>query len=218
MARDDKKRQKQLQRKAAKRKQVRRTLAQSKAMSGRPALSKARLWPLHEIIITENWREPMTLIQILIARKGPQDQYAIGNILVDSACLGVKNAYGRVTDSVEYYETRKRMMGNQNLVPADANLIAKIVRDSVAYARDLGFRPNRDLPQALMVLGKADPDACDIEIPLGGEDGKPYYFAGPYDDYKRIVNKLTKAVGPDGFDAVVPLGPPDMFEDDEEDW
>jgi hypothetical protein len=31
------------------------------------------------------------------------------------------------------------------------------------------------------------------------------------------VNKLTQALGPDGFRYVVPVGPPDMFDFDDDD-
>ena len=66
----------------------------------------------------------------------------------------------------------------------------------------------------MIVLGDADPEACDIPIPLGGKDDKPFFVAGPYDNVPRIMAQLEKAVGPGGFNYLVPLGDPrDFFED-----
>jgi hypothetical protein len=43
-------------------------------------------------------------------------------------------------------------------------------------------------------------------VPLG-KDGKPYFVAGPYDDARKIMAKLEKAVGRDGFHFIMPLDP-----------
>lgn len=102
------------------------------------------------------------------------------------------------------------------MVPADLNLVAKIIREGIAYARELGFSPDPDYRDAMAVLGDADPDACPDEIPLGGKDGRPFFFAGPYDDVEAIMAQLTRVCGPDGFGFVVPIGPDtEVFLDDE---
>ena len=198
--------QKHKQQKSAARRQANRRAARL-ATTRMPSLSVASQWPLHAIFITKAWQETRQLTQILIARKGPSPLYAIGAILVDLGCLGVKNAFGRVTDDADYETLLHHMRKTQEIVETDPNLVAKIVREAVAYAGGLGFRPNRDLPQAMTVLGPADPDACPIEIPLGGPDGKPFYFAGPYDNARQVLEKLTRAVGEGNFDYVLPIDP-----------
>ncbi len=205
MAKDQKRRQKALQRKAAKRKARKKELAQVSRRLMAPSLRHASGWPLHQVLINEDWRDPHTLVTIVVSRRSPSGHIAIGYFLVDTGCLGVKNAFGRVMDQAEYEAIVEDMQESQTLIPCDLNLAAKIIREAVEYARALGFRPNRDYPDALRVLGDADPDACTEEIPLGGEDGKPSYFAGPYDDVDRILKRLTKAVGPDGFHFFAPL-------------
>ena len=57
----------------------------------------------------------------------------------------------------------------------------------------------------MLVLGDADPDACDEVIPLGKE-GKPFFIAGPYDNVERIMSKLMRKLGPDGFTYIYPIG------------
>jgi len=214
MARNVKKRLKKLQQKAAKRKQKRREISQRRASFRAPSLSQAKTWPFFEILITENWQEPGTLVQIIFARRDSTGQYAVGGFLVDLACLGVKTGFGNISDRGTYLKIRNEMAQKQTLLPTDAGLVAKIVREGVAYAKSLGFKPDPDYRDAMTILGDVDPDACDTPVPLGGEDGKPYFIAGPYDNVDLIMKKLTWAVGPDGFHFFAPIGSPPDSDDD----
>jgi len=199
-----KRRQKKLQRKAAKRKSKRQAVAS--APKGRRAQLRASAdWPLHECLVTKNWRDTSEIVQILVARKSPTGQVVIGAFLVDLGCLGVKAAFSRMLDSVkEYKEVRDDMKSRQKLIKADPNLAAKIIREAIAYAKDLGFRPDPGYRDAMHVLGDADPDACDEPIPLG-KGGKPYFIPGPDDKVQLIMAKLTRKLGPDGFHYMVPI-------------
>ncbi|MBV7328062.1 hypothetical protein KFU94_07340 [Chloroflexi bacterium TSY] len=225
MAQNTKKRQKKLQKKNAKRKQKRSIMARVAHATASLSLNQAKDWPLHEVWVTEDWDVPEELVQIVVARKGPRDFIAVAIVLVDLGCLGVKNADGKITTEYEYQQRQSEMASNQTLIPADLNLVAKIIREGIAYADQFGFKPNRDLGKAMKVIGKADPDAYPEEIPVGGSDGRPFFFAGPYDDSKRIIDKLTNKLGPDGFTYVAPaeafgdLKVEDVydFDDDDED-
>ena len=191
------------ERKAAKRK-ARQSRAPSAPRSNRGWLRGAADWPLHECLVAEEWREPGEIVQVLVSRRSPQGQVAAGVFLVDLGCLGVKNAFGRVFSTQGEYaaELRNDIFARQEMNHADLDLAAKIIREGVAYARELGFSPNRDIRDAQLVLGDADPDACDEEIPLG-RDGKPFFVSGPYDNVDRILDKLTRKLGPDGFHYLI---------------
>ena len=204
-----KRQQKARERKAAKRK-ARQSRAPSVPRSNRGWLRGAADWPLHECLVAEEWREPGAIVQILVSRRSPQGQVAAGVFLVDLGCLGVKNAFGRVFSTQGEYaaELRKDILASQEMIHADLNLAAKIIREGVAYARELGFSPNRDIRDAQLVLGDADPDACDEEIPLGRE-GKPFFVSGPYDNVDRILDKLTRKLGPNGFHYMIGIEGPD---------
>ncbi len=184
-----------------------RTVSRRRALTPRGLLRASGHWPLYECLLTEEWQEERTITQILVARRSPSGQIAIGTFLVDLDCLGVKSAFGRLFDTRrEYEELRNGMMAQQDMIEADVNLVAKIIREAIAYAQDLGFKPDPDYRDAMLVLGDADPDACNVPIPLGGKDGKPFFFAGPYDNVDRIMAKLTRKLGPDGFHFVFPMG------------
>ena len=209
-------RQKARQRKLAKRKQKR--ARRKSALPLRVRVSRtlprsAGQWPLKEVWLTKEWRDPTQITQILIARRGPDGQLGVGSFLVDLGCLGVKNAFGYQVTPDEYRQLLRDMREQQKMVKADLNLVAKILREAIAYAESLGFKPHRDYRRAALILGDADPDACNEEIPLG-QDGKPLFISGPYDNVDAIMKKLTRAVGPDGFTFLVHLGdmPPDFFE------
>ena len=193
-------------RQKARQRKKRRTLLSPRALSPRGLLRASGNWPLHECLLAKEWREEGAIIQILVARRSPSGQIAVGTFLVDLGCLGVKSAFGRLFDTrQEYEELRNDMMSRQDMIKADLNLVAKIVREGIAYAQDLGFKPDPDYRDAMLVLGDADPDACDVPIPLGGKDGKPFFFAGPYDNVDRIMAKLTRKLGPDGFHFIFPV-------------
>jgi len=199
-----KRRQKALQCKAAKRKQKR---ASSKPrLTGRALLRAAGHWPLYECLLAKAWQEPGEIIQILVARRSSTGQIAVGTFLVDLDCLGVKNAFATLFDSQQEYRRglRAEMRARQAMVKADLNLAAKIIREAIAYAGELGFKPHPDYRDAMLVLGDTEPEACDEPIPLG-KDGKPFFVAGPYDDVSRIMAKLERKLGPDGFTYMVPL-------------
>ncbi len=199
-----KRRQKKLQRRAAKRKAKQR--ASVPAPKGRRALLRASAdWRLHECLLTKAWRDTSELTQILVARRSTAGQVAVGTFLVDLGCLGVKAAFGRLFDTAkEYEELRDEMRSRQEMVKADLSLVTKIVREAITYAQELGFRPDRDYRDAMLVVGDADPDACDESIPLG-KDGKPLFIPGPDDRVNLIMAKLTRKLGPEGFHYVIPV-------------
>jgi hypothetical protein len=199
-----KRRQKKLQHKVAKRKAKQRTVAA--APKGRRAQLRASAgWRLHECLLTKAWQDTSEIVQILVSRRSPAGQVAVGAFLVDLGCLGVKAAFGRLLDTErEYKELRGDMESRQKMIKADPDLAAKIIREAIAYAKDLGFRPDPDYRDAMLVLGDADPDACDTPIPLG-RDGKPFFIPGPDDKVNLIMAKLTRKLGPDGFHYMVPV-------------
>lgn len=102
---------------------------------------------------------------------------------------------------------RRRVLAHQPMKPADLNLVAKIIEEGLAYARELGFGPDPDFRRARVLLSGADPAACSAPVPLGGRDGKPFFVAGPYDNVSQVMAQRTRAVGPNGFHYQVPLAP-----------
>lgn len=173
----------------------------------RALLRQAGNWSLHEVLLSREWNKETHLSEILVARRSLAGQIAAGVFLVDLCCLGVKSAFAHLFHSLSEYEQtlRHSFMSISPKMRADLNLVAKIIREGIAYALQFGFNPDPDYHDAMLVLGEANPNACTVPIPLGGKDGKPFYIARPYDDVPRIMDKLIRAVGKDGFHYMVPV-------------
>lgn len=218
MPRDPDKAQQALERKLAKREQSQPThSADRHSVPG--WIQRASEWPLLEVLLARKWDEPMGLAGILIARYSPQAQVAGASFLVDLACLGVKSAAVRLFKTQHDYaeEMRSTITSRQPMMAADINLAAKIIFTGFDYAQSLGFSPDPTYYQARVLLGNANPELSTVPVSVGGPDGKPYFIAGPYDDVAQVMNKLTRAVGPDGFHYLAPLGPGGtLILDDEE--
>lgn len=184
--------------------------------SSMSTLRQAGEWPLLECMITKAWREPGMIVQLCVARRSPKGEVAVGMFLVDLGCLGVKNAYGKIYPSVAIYkrELLARLKEAHPMQTIDLDLAAKIVAEAVRYADSLGFKPNKDIKMAYLVMGEASPETCDVKIPLG-KDGKPFFVNGPYDDVDRIRRTLDRTVGPGNYEFLMILpGPFDEMEFD----
>lgn len=153
--------------------------------------------------MSDEWTEHGALVQIVVTRSrlpaDPHHNCAIGVFLVDLGCLGIKNAFARITTRAERQELVARIQQTAQLSEVSPDLALKVICEATAYAADLGFDPHPDAAAALPLLHDADPSAAAEQIPLGGPEGKPLYIAGPHDDPDRILHQLEARLGRDAF-------------------
>lgn len=143
------------------------------------------------------------LASVLVARGNGGDAVVCG-YLVDTWCLGVKNALGpepvprrKLPEFVgQYYGSYV-----EPPLPAPLDLSRQLVFGAVAYARGLGFEPHPDFAQASGQLGEWD-GVCDITF---GRDGVPVYIQGPHDDAGKIIKTLRRSVGDGNFHVLAGL-------------
>lgn len=148
------------------------------------------------------------LVGLLMARRHRFDQVQVSGYLVDVYCLGVKNAFG--PEVMDEFELRRfqpeffsAFLGWQ---PADLELARQLVFGAVDYARALGFEPHGDFAKAAALLGSwTGPSAIGF-----GQNGRPSYVSGPYDDPRRIIRTLERSVGTHQFDFSVGLEGADL--------
>lgn len=203
MAKNERRRQQSLARKAAKRKHS--GTRATPPSSRRGAMREASHWPLYECLISRSWQEPGELVQTLVVRSSPEGGIAAAGFLVDLGCLGVKNALSHQFPSTrEYEEFRQTYTAVQPMMKTDLDLVAKVVQEGVAYADRLGFKPHRDYLEAAPLLAGANPEACPTSVPVG-VNGKPFFIPGPHDNVPRIMAQLDKAVGPGNADFVIDI-------------
>lgn len=179
------------------------------------SLRAAAAWPLHEVLVSKTWAKTAELAQVFVSRQGPQGRIAAAVFLLDLGCLGAKDGFGRIfTDASSYRALRSRVRSNMPMEKGDPALAAKIVREGIRYARELGFEPHPDVVKALPILNGIGNST--VEVPLGGEDGRPFYVQGPHDDVEMILSRLSQKRGSDGYDFTI-RGEPRVarMEDDE---
>jgi hypothetical protein len=134
------------------------------------------------------------LLTVLVARDLSGSKAGVCFYLVDTWCLGLKDATG--PESMD----RRRLSGfieqifsswDEPGVQVPLELGRQIVYGAIGYARELGFEPHADFERAAQYLGPWD-GQCELTF---GRDGKPMYISGPYDDGKKIIRKLRRRLG-----------------------
>ncbi len=191
-------------RKRVKRKQTlsKRRQAQVVSMAG------AARYPIHEVLLQDLIFEQGLGVGIL-SRRLPDERIAMASFVIDAYCLGVKDATARIMNLFDYQGYVDQVELTASLSAVEPAYLVKLVKESVAYAKDLGFNPHRDYKKARNIFGDIDPNTCTETFEFG-KDGKPLYISGPLESaakVRRIVDQLTKRLGPDGFDFLVGMGP-----------
>jgi hypothetical protein len=188
-------------------------------LSRNQLIKQAVNWPVYECLIAKDWRNTRQITQVIVSRRAPNGYIGTAAFVVDLGCLGIKNALaaGFANDSTYRMDYRNELMMSQPMVKCDLDLAAKVVEEAINYAASLGFKPHRDSIDARKFLAGANPQHCHETVPLGGENGKPVYVTGPYDDPVRIIRTLERSVGVGNFDVVVIMGRGE-FDDDFDDF
>jgi hypothetical protein len=141
---------------------------------------------------------PQGMALVLVARADRNDRRAVCGWLVDTFCLGVKNAIGpevmRSRDVPRFVRTYFTAFPAPAL-PAPIELAEELVLGAVEFAALLGFRPHPDFAQTRAHLGNLG----DSRAITFGSEGRPLYVAGPYEDPTDIMRTLEASVGSDGF-------------------
>ena len=212
MPTDPRKRQKQLQRKAAKRKEKRHQIIRQQSIGIAERLAAAARYPVLHCWIPDSI-EIRGIGSVMLSRACPNGDVAMAVFLVDAYCLGVKDAFGRIVTRTQYDDlVAKNSRGDMASYLAPAAEGRKLIEGAVAYARNLGFEPHPDCAKAMALFGNIDPADSDATFEFG-KDGKPYFFPGPNDTpekCRRAMATLTSKVGPGGFNFTMAMSESDM--------
>lgn len=145
------------------------------------------------------------LAVVLVSRTPGFNRLEVCTYLVDTWCLGVKNALGpRKVSMTGYNDFKNHAYGSfeQDPVAIPLQLAQAIVLGGLDYAAKLGIKPHPDFEQARGLLG-----TWNGEPKLNfGRDGKPFYISGPYDNPGQIFRTLQNTVGEGQFDYIAGLG------------
>lgn len=218
MAIDPKKRQKKLaKRKAQRKEKARKLMVQQQrelAYQSNPVAFAAR-YPIHQCLSNAAVFAG-GMGTVIISRRAPNGDIVMGMFLLDTFCLGVKNAFARVLMPYEYDEMVNEVKANELLQAVEPSYARKLVEGAVAYAATLGFKPNPDYHTTKEIFGDIDADACTDEFSFG-KMGKPFFIAGPTDSplkRRQIIATLERNVGIGNFDVLLPTDEFDWDDDD----
>jgi hypothetical protein len=209
---DPKKRQKQQERRAAKRKAKQQLVTKRTPTGLVQQLTEAARYPVHDSWVTKVlWTRGVG--SVTLSRELPHGGVAFAMFLIDRFCMGVKNVIVDIRSRFDYesdiVSTARREFGIESVSPAAAR---KIVESAVAYAAALGIAPHEDYHKAKELFGTIDASECAEEFEFGN-DGKPYFIAGPFDTAHRcrqILNRLVEKCGVDGFHYLIPFATPEF--------
>lgn len=123
-------------------------------------------------------------------------RYALSVFLVDTFCLGVKNAMYAFMDADRYKVQMENFlhMSEEQFLACEPAYARKLVESAIAYAQGLGFEPHADYKIAKVIFGDVDASASDAHFDFG-RDGNPYYMPGPGDtpaEQRRVIKQLEK--------------------------
>jgi len=173
-------------------------------------------YPVETCYLNADWKE-RGLACIVVTRSQENGKNMLGAFLVDTSCLGVKNAFcneglgrRRIEDQLlpRYYQ-------NEEPTRVGINYVKEIIYGAVDYAKSLGFDPHPDFELSRHMLGPEEINRT-RDLKFGGAEGKPLYIAGPDDDAATILQKLRQRLGKDGFHFIAPEADWEAIEDDED--
>jgi hypothetical protein len=203
MAIDPRKKQKQLEKKAARRKAVhaaRKTTHVGGMWSSAKQLAVIESSPIHECLMPAGLFE-IGIGNVIVSRKLPSGDIGASFFLVDVFCLGVKNAFFQVMTETEYLRQVGRLGGEEELGSVDPSCARKLVENAKGYAKQIGFDPHPDYRSARKIFGDIDAAICPTDFTFG-KDGMPFFVSGPNDTpakCRKIIGTLSRRFGPDGF-------------------
>jgi hypothetical protein len=117
-------------------------------------------------------------IGMLVLARGPSPSgVTAAAFLLDTFAMGAKNVFLRSFGGFEFDNFVEQISATTPMVPIDPSHARKLLRDLVAWSRDVGFNPHPDFAKIEAIFGSVDPGACDTAFAFG-HDGKPLVIGG----------------------------------------
>lgn len=180
--------------KAAKRKDVRKSSPTGPKGMATEWVAAAHA-PIAEVYAPENLFE-IGIGSVWFSRKLDDGRYALSVFLVDTFCLGVKNAMYAILEPERYSVHLENFLhvSEEEFVPQEPAYVRKLVESAIVYARGLGLEPHADYKIAKEIFGDVLASDSDAVFHFG-RDGHPFYIPGPGDtpsEQRRVMKQLER--------------------------
>ncbi|MBD5191818.1 MAG: DUF1186 domain-containing protein [Bacteroidales bacterium] len=185
---------------------------------------KARTLPIGKCYITPpDWKES-GMPTVTVTRVRPNGNLVVASFLVDTFCLGVKDAMynEKMTpyDFENYLDRFKQKMGLEEISYNEAH---NLIYGAMAFAEEGGVKPAKEFDPAGYILEEDTDDIPLIEFDFG-KNGKHYLVVSPDEREMLYCNVLKKNLG-DNFEYIMPYNEyddvyneyDDEYGDDDED-
>jgi hypothetical protein len=217
MAKSEQQRQKKLAKKRSKELRNQQQLARRnqamKSVLGQ--MQWASRYPVHRCYVGQTIFGEQGIGSIYLTRKLNDGRLAFMFLLIDSHCLGVKDAGARFCTESQFDEFFERSVENNQLVAGEPSYAKKLTEQAIAYAASIGFSPHADYRRVSPLWGDIDAADCQVDFTFG-LDGQPSYCSGPFEDEARqnfIFRRLCETVGEGNFHFTLggPIAGPGEF-------
>ena len=192
--------QKQLQKKQQKKKMKRSTKILQKI---KPPAAISEL-PVYGCYVPDNLWEA-GIGNLVIAKLDDKGKMYVAIFLVDTYCLGIKDCYHRIIDPDRLEVMLESMVGEDaKHISVPESEFKALIKGAQLYAEKLGFGPKGDYAKANRFLHNISYDPNDYQFNFG-KDGKPLYFLGPHDNFRKqqaIIDTLEKNCGAGNFSFI----------------
>ena len=120
-----------------------------------------RSLPVDKCYVNSDWQE-QGMAHAIVVRRRPDGKFALANYLVDTFCLGVKDAFWRTRlDDIELKEIIDNYKGRIDLEECSYATVHNLVLGAVEFAEEGGIEPCREWAVGQYGL---DEDSDDIEL------------------------------------------------------
>ncbi len=190
-----------------------------------PALSpyrfmreKARSQPIGKCYIAPpDWLES-GMAHVIVTRVRPSGNLVMASFLVDTFCLGVKDAWyhENITpyDFEKYLDDYKNGMGLEEISYNEAH---NIIYGAMAFAEEGGIKPSKEFDPAGYILEEDTDDIPLIEYDFG-KNGKHFLVVNPDRKEMPYYHILKKNLG-DNFEYAMPYGDEyEEYSDDDDEY
>lgn len=129
--------------------------------------TKARQLPIDKCYYIPGWEES-GMTTVIVSRANAQGRITFGAFLLDTFCLGVKDAYCNVNREPEVFEEMlEGFIGDHPIEELSYDEAHNLVYGAIAYAEEGGISPHRDFDLAGYILEEDTDDIPLIEYEFG---------------------------------------------------
>lgn len=157
---------------------------------------KVRTLPIGKCYITPDWKES-GISQIIISRVRPSGNLSVGIFLVDTFCIGVKDAtYYTNISEYEFEDLIRRYGSGPDMEEISYNEAHNIIYGAIGFAEDGGIRPAKDFKIAGYILEEDTDDIPLIDYEFG-KNGKHFLVINSDKRELPYLRQLKKTLGDD---------------------